>query len=30
MLEKLPASVGHALSNQRAGMENVVYNQLFR
>ena len=30
MLEKLPESVGHALINQRAGMENVVYNQLFR
>jgi Raf kinase inhibitor-like YbhB/YbcL family protein len=30
MLEKLPESVGHALVNQRAGMENVVYNQLFR
>jgi Raf kinase inhibitor-like YbhB/YbcL family protein len=28
MLEKLPDSVGHALINQRAGMENVVYNQL--
>jgi Raf kinase inhibitor-like YbhB/YbcL family protein len=30
MLEKLPESVGHALVNQRAGMENVVYNQLHR
>ena len=30
MLEKLPESVGHALINQRAGMENVVYNQLAR
>jgi Raf kinase inhibitor-like YbhB/YbcL family protein len=30
MLEKLPESLGHALINQRAGMENVVYNQLFR
>src|ERR1700730_17427262 len=30
MLEKLPKSVGHALINQRAGMENVLYNQLFR
>jgi Raf kinase inhibitor-like YbhB/YbcL family protein len=30
MLEKLPESVGHALINQRAGMENVVYNQLHR
>lgn len=30
MLEKIPESVGHALINQRAGMENVVYNQLFR
>ncbi|MDP9012161.1 MAG: YbhB/YbcL family Raf kinase inhibitor-like protein [Pseudomonadota bacterium] len=30
MLEKLPESVGHALINQRAGMENVLYNQLFR
>jgi Raf kinase inhibitor-like YbhB/YbcL family protein len=28
MLEKLPESVGHALINQRAGMESVVYNQL--
>jgi Raf kinase inhibitor-like YbhB/YbcL family protein len=30
MLEKLPESIGHALINQRAGMENVVYNQLHR
>ena len=30
MLEKLPDSVGHALVNQRAGMDNVVYNQLHR
>jgi Raf kinase inhibitor-like YbhB/YbcL family protein len=30
MLEKLPESVGHALINQRAGMDHVVYNQLFR
>jgi Raf kinase inhibitor-like YbhB/YbcL family protein len=30
MLEKLPESWGHALVNQRAGMENVVYNLLFR
>ena len=30
MLEKLPESVGHALINQRAGMANVVYNQLHR
>jgi Raf kinase inhibitor-like YbhB/YbcL family protein len=30
MLEKLPESLGHALVNQRAGMENVLYNQLFR
>ena len=30
MLEKLPESVGHALINQRAGMETVVYNQLHR
>ncbi len=30
MLEKLPESVGHALINQRAGMENVLYNELFR
>jgi hypothetical protein len=30
MLEKLPESIGQALVNQRAGMENVVYNQLFR
>ncbi len=28
MLEKLPESVGHALVDQRAGMEQVVYNQL--
>jgi len=28
MLEKLPDSVGHALINRRAGMENVVYNLL--
>jgi Raf kinase inhibitor-like YbhB/YbcL family protein len=28
MLEKLPAGVGHALLDQRAGMETVVYNQL--
>jgi Raf kinase inhibitor-like YbhB/YbcL family protein len=30
VLEKLPDSVGHALINQRAGMENVLYNELFR
>lgn len=30
MLEKLPESVGLALINQRAGMENVVYNELHR
>jgi Raf kinase inhibitor-like YbhB/YbcL family protein len=30
VLEKLPESVGHALINQRAGMENVLYNELFR
>lgn len=30
MLEKLPESIGHALVNQRAGMENVLYNELFR
>jgi Raf kinase inhibitor-like YbhB/YbcL family protein len=30
MLEKLPESVGHALIHQRAGMENVLYNELFR
>jgi len=29
MLENLPDSIGHALVNQRAGMENVVYNQLY-
>ncbi len=29
MLEKLPESIGHALINQRAGMENVVYNTLY-
>lgn len=30
MLEKIPESLGHALIHQRAGMENVVYNQLYR
>ncbi len=30
MLEKLPESVGQILVHQRAGMENVVYNQLYR
>jgi Raf kinase inhibitor-like YbhB/YbcL family protein len=30
MLEKLPESVGQALINQRAGMEQVVYNLLHR
>jgi Raf kinase inhibitor-like YbhB/YbcL family protein len=30
MLEMLPESIGHALINQRAGMENVVYNLLHR
>jgi Raf kinase inhibitor-like YbhB/YbcL family protein len=30
MLEILPESIGHALINQRAGMENVVYNLLHR
>ncbi len=30
MLEKLSESVGHALIHQRAGMDNVVYNQLHR
>jgi Raf kinase inhibitor-like YbhB/YbcL family protein len=30
MLEILPESIGHALINQRAGMENVVYNLLYR
>jgi Raf kinase inhibitor-like YbhB/YbcL family protein len=30
MLEKLPEMIGHALSNQRAGMDNVVYNQLHK
>ena len=30
MLEKLPESVGHALINQRAGMDSVLYNELFR
>lgn len=29
MLEKLPESIGQALINQRAGMENVVYNLLY-
>jgi phosphatidylethanolamine-binding protein (PEBP) family uncharacterized protein len=28
MLEKLPDGVGHALIEQRAGMEHVVYNDL--
>jgi Raf kinase inhibitor-like YbhB/YbcL family protein len=28
MLEKLPEEVGHALINQRAGMEQVLYNHL--
>jgi phosphatidylethanolamine-binding protein (PEBP) family uncharacterized protein len=28
MLGKLPGAVGHALVNQRAGMEQVVYNHL--
>jgi Raf kinase inhibitor-like YbhB/YbcL family protein len=28
MLEKLPEAVGHALANQRAGMEQVVYNHV--
>jgi hypothetical protein len=28
MFEKLPEGVGHALINQRAGMEQVVYNHL--
>jgi Raf kinase inhibitor-like YbhB/YbcL family protein len=30
MLEKLPESVGHALINQRAGMDHVLYNALHR
>ena len=30
MFEKLPGSVGHALINQRAGMDSVLYNELFR
>jgi Raf kinase inhibitor-like YbhB/YbcL family protein len=30
VLEILPESIGHALINQRAGMENVVYNLLHR
>jgi Raf kinase inhibitor-like YbhB/YbcL family protein len=30
MLQNLPESVGHALINQRAGMEQVVYNLLHR
>jgi Raf kinase inhibitor-like YbhB/YbcL family protein len=30
MLEILPESIGQALINQRAGMENVVYNLLYR
>ncbi len=28
MLEKLPQALGHALINQRAGMDDVVYNHL--
>ena len=28
MFEKLPEAIGNALINQRAGMENVVYNHL--
>jgi Raf kinase inhibitor-like YbhB/YbcL family protein len=28
MLEKLPEGLGHALVNQRAGMEKIIYNQL--
>src|ERR1700677_5382136 len=28
MFEKLPEGIGHALINQRAGMESVVYNHL--
>jgi hypothetical protein len=30
VLEKLPEIIGHALINQRAGMDNVVYNLLHR
>ena len=30
MLEILPESIGHALINQRAGMEHVVYNLLYQ
>jgi len=30
MLEKLPEAIGHALINQRAGMEQVLYNELSR
>ncbi|MEO7205458.1 MAG: hypothetical protein ABI145_01400 [Steroidobacteraceae bacterium] len=29
MLERLPEELGHALINQRAGMEQVVYNRLY-
>jgi len=29
MLEKLPQGIGHALVNQRAGMEQVVYNRVY-
>ncbi len=30
MLENLPEALGHALMNQRAGMQNVLYNELHR
>ncbi len=30
MLQKLPESVGHALIHQRAGIDQVVYNHLYR
>jgi len=29
VLERIPEAIGHALIGQRAGMDNVVYNQLF-
>ena len=30
MFEKIPSSIGQALIHQRAGMDSVVYNQLYR
>lgn len=28
MLEKLPDSIGHALQNQRAGLDKIAFNQI--